>query len=46
MITIEVENRSGAEVDEPGAVELAGRVRMIRATSRSCSAATAHAIAR
>ena len=26
MITIEVENRSGAEVDEPGAVELAGRV--------------------
>jgi probable rRNA maturation factor len=26
VITIEVENRSGAEVDEPGAVELAGRV--------------------
>ena len=26
MITIDVENRSGAEVDEPGAVELAGRV--------------------
>ncbi len=26
MISIEVENRSGAEVDEPGAVELAGRV--------------------
>ena len=26
MITIEVENRSGVEVDEPAAVELAGRV--------------------
>ena len=26
MISIEVENRSGVEVDEPGAVELAGRV--------------------
>jgi probable rRNA maturation factor len=26
MISVEVENRSGAEVDEPGAVELAGRV--------------------
>ena len=26
MISIDVENRSGAEVDEPGAVELAGRV--------------------
>ena len=26
MITIDVENRSGADVDEPGAVELAGRV--------------------
>ena len=26
MIAIDVENRSGAEVDEPGAVELAGRV--------------------
>jgi len=26
VITIDVENRSGAEVDEPGAVELAGRV--------------------
>ena len=26
MITVEVENRSGAEVDEAGAVELAGRV--------------------
>jgi probable rRNA maturation factor len=26
VITIEVENRSGEEVDEPGAVELAGRV--------------------
>jgi probable rRNA maturation factor len=26
VITVDVENRSGAEVDEPGAVELAGRV--------------------
>ena len=26
MLSVEVENRSGAEVDEPGAVELAGRV--------------------
>ena len=26
MITVEVENRSGAQVDEAGAVELAGRV--------------------
>ena len=26
MISIEVENRSGVEVDEPGAVELAGHV--------------------
>ena len=26
MITVDVENRSGAEVDEPGAVDLAGRV--------------------
>ena len=26
MITIDVENRSGAEVDEPAAVELAGRI--------------------
>jgi probable rRNA maturation factor len=26
MIAVDVENRSGAEVDEPGAVELAGRV--------------------
>ena len=26
MISIDVENRSGVEVDEPGAVELAGRV--------------------
>ena len=26
MISVEVENRSGTEVDEPGAVELAGRV--------------------
>ena len=26
MISVDVENRSGAEVDEPGAVELAGRV--------------------
>ena len=26
MITVEVENRSGVEVDEAGAVELAGRV--------------------
>jgi probable rRNA maturation factor len=26
MISVEVENRSGVEVDEPGAVELAGRV--------------------
>ena len=26
MITIDVENRSGTEVDEPAAVELAGRV--------------------
>ncbi|HVW89855.1 MAG TPA: hypothetical protein VHC01_10350, partial [Gaiellaceae bacterium] len=26
MISIEVENRSSVEVDEPGAVELAGRV--------------------
>jgi probable rRNA maturation factor len=26
VISVEVENRSGAEVDEPGAVELAGRV--------------------
>jgi probable rRNA maturation factor len=26
VITIDVENRSGAEVDEPAAVELAGRV--------------------
>jgi probable rRNA maturation factor len=26
VITIDVENRSGAEIDEPGAVELAGRV--------------------
>ena len=26
MISIDVENRSGTEVDEPGAVELAGRV--------------------
>jgi probable rRNA maturation factor len=26
VISIDVENRSGAEVDEPGAVELAGRV--------------------
>ncbi len=26
MISIDVENRSGAEVDEPAAVELAGRV--------------------
>jgi probable rRNA maturation factor len=26
MISIEVENRSGAEVDEPGAVALAGRI--------------------
>jgi probable rRNA maturation factor len=26
VIAIDVENRSGAEVDEPGAVELAGRV--------------------
>jgi probable rRNA maturation factor len=26
VISVDVENRSGAEVDEPGAVELAGRV--------------------
>ena len=26
MITIDVENRSGATVDEPGAIDLAGRV--------------------
>ena len=26
MISVDVENRSGTEVDEPGAVELAGRV--------------------
>jgi probable rRNA maturation factor len=26
MLAVEVENRSGVEVDEPGAVELAGRV--------------------
>jgi len=26
MISVEVENRSGVDVDEPGAVELAGRV--------------------
>jgi probable rRNA maturation factor len=26
MISVEVENRSGADIDEPGAVELAGRV--------------------
>ena len=26
MITIDVENRSGADVDEPAAVELAGRI--------------------
>jgi probable rRNA maturation factor len=26
MISVEVDNRSGVEVDEPGAVELAGRV--------------------
>jgi probable rRNA maturation factor len=26
VITVDIENRSGAEVDEPGAVELAGRV--------------------
>jgi probable rRNA maturation factor len=26
VITVDVENRSGTEVDEPGAVELAGRV--------------------
>jgi probable rRNA maturation factor len=26
MISVEVDNRSGIEVDEPGAVELAGRV--------------------
>jgi probable rRNA maturation factor len=26
LISVDVENRSGAEVDEPGAVELAGRV--------------------
>jgi ssRNA-specific RNase YbeY (16S rRNA maturation enzyme) len=26
MISVEVENRSGVEVDEEGAVELAGRV--------------------
>ena len=26
MITVDIENRSGTEVDEPGAVELAGRV--------------------
>ncbi|HZQ16193.1 MAG TPA: rRNA maturation RNase YbeY [Gaiellaceae bacterium] len=26
MLSVEVENRSGAEVDEPGAAELAGRV--------------------
>ena len=27
MLTVEVDNRSGVEVDEPGAVELAGKVR-------------------
>ena len=26
MISVEVDNRSGVEVDEPGAVELAGRI--------------------
>ena len=26
MISIDIENRSGADIDEPGAIELAGRV--------------------